>query len=150
MREQPYPIKVNGERFLVFGYNEHREEYLAEHPRVNPKDIGIIAVAKFHPPYDFVDYMSVAHNIDDVTGECDFINSYNNLGWIDYVSGFALTPERIEALGDAIVKLGVFTVKYGWGPTVIVENQPDEEVIDNFIKADTKDLNDNDYMPEEE
>jgi len=143
----PFQLNIDGRRFLTLPHDEDREEYLVEHPEVDPKDVAILMVSIFRNK----GYMDMVEIVEIDEAEDDF-NVHVVLGrtaLVDWLSGFSLDEERQEELNRTESVAGKFGDKYGWWPTLTVEDEPAEYQESVYMKWSLMDLEATDGVPRE-
>lgn len=128
----PYEIQLNDEPFWVLSDTKLREAYLADHPDMSPRDLGVIAIGIFRKK-SYVDYAAIGR-VDDVDGVIRWTRAYETYEWLDWMAGLVYRQaERAKQLKDTERKLGRFIIQFGWGPDVVMESEPNENEIQGYI-----------------
>lgn len=136
---KPYAVQLGERTIQTFPHDEDREEYLIEHPEIDPRDVGVIMLNIFQRQ-GWLDYVAVTE-INDAEDEYYTHNSFEKTDWVDWLAGFALEKDRRERLKEVEKILGVFAVKYGWNATITVEDEPTEWDLELYEAYFKKQLN---------
>jgi hypothetical protein len=124
MEIDPLQVSVGERKFLAFPHDEDRAEYLVEHPEVDPRDVAIIMVTIFRNK----GYMDMLEIVEIDEAEDDFSTHIvlGRLAMVDYAVGFSLDEKRQEELDETHKLCYRFGEKFGWWPSVTIEDEPSE------------------------
>lgn len=143
----PFEITIDGRKFLTFPHDEDRAEHLAEHPELDPKDVAIIMVSIFRNK-GYMDMVEVVE-IDDVEDEYQTHVILGRMALVDWLVGFSLDEQRAEELKHTQEVAGQFNDRFGWYPTVTVEDEPAEYQENIYFRWSLQDLEATDGVPRE-
>lgn len=143
----PFQIRIDERRFLTLPHDEDRAEYLTEHPEVDPRDVAIIMVTMFRNK-GYMDFVEVVE-IDDVEDDYSTHICLGKLTLVSWLAGFTLDEKREKELEETERIAGKFGERFGWYPTLTIEDEPAEYVEDVYMRWSLRDLENSIGVPED-
>jgi hypothetical protein len=124
MALESFDITIDGRKFYTLPHDEDRVEYLVENPNRDPKDVAILMVSIFRNK-GFMDMVELVE-IDDAEDDFHTHVILGRLALVDWIVGFSLDKDRQRELKATERVAGVFGERFGWNPTVTVDDDPAE------------------------
>lgn len=143
----PFPITIDGRKFLTFPHDEDREEHLISHPELDPKDVAILMVSIFRNK-GFMDMVEVVE-IDDEHDDFTTHVILGRMALVDWLVGFSLDENRQEELKHTNDVAGQFGERFGWRPTTTINDNPAEYQESIYMRWSLRDLEATDGVPRE-
>jgi len=140
MALEPFPITIDGRKFFTFPHDEDRVEYLVENPMIDPKDVAILMVSIFRHK-GFMDMVEVIE-IDDAEDDFNTHVILGRMALVDWLVGFSMDNQRHEDLKATEDVAGKFGERFGWWPTVTIDDEPAEFQENVYIRWSLRDLGD--------
>ena len=135
---EPFPITIDGRNFLTFPHDEDRDAHLIEHPELDPRDVAILMVSIFRNK----GYMDMVEVVEIDEAEDDFKTHVilGRMALVDWLVGFTLDQNRQEELLKTEEVAGRFGERFGWWPTVTIDDEPAEYQEEVYFKWSLRDL----------
>lgn len=143
----PFPITIDGRKFLTLPHDEDRAEYLVDHPEIDPRDVAILMVTIFRNK-GFMDMVEVVE-IDEVEDDYHTHIILGRLALVDWLVGFTLDESRQDELKRTHEVAGLFNERFGFYPSVTIEDEPAEFHEAIYFKWSLRDLEATDGVPRE-
>ena len=143
----PFEIKIDGREFYTFPHDEDRDEYLVENPELDPRDVAIVMVSIFRNK-GYMDMVEVVE-IDEVEDDYYTHVILGRMALVDWLVGFSLDEQRNKELEHTHEVAGVFSERFGWSPTVTIDDEPAEYQESAYFKWILKDLDSAEGVPDD-